>query len=268
MDEHHRWQLQLYESLGKAREPSGDRLDRLETDALASKARPHSVSDFVDLNDTPAGITNGDLYYGSSNALVALGIGSESQVLKTSSGIPAWSTAGSGGLVLEATDTADGTAEHLQVSATSTPSSIKRMIVRFQDLIPEVDTDQFNITAIDEDDTEITTAVYNLEGFIKTNAVALAGATGAGASNLGIGTVGNAANEYFNIEVRLLGSNGSATRKHFWFLCTYTIATGVLRTIGESFSVDTSKSIKGMRIDTDNAGDMINAGTAEMWVQT
>lgn len=172
-----------------------------------------------------------------------------------------------GGLVREATDTADGTAEFLQVAATSTPSSIKRLECHFRGLVPEINPDQFNITVIDEDDTEITTAVYNIEGFIKTNGTALTGSTGAAASNIAIGGAGNSSNEYFDIEIRLTSRNGTQSRKHFWFFNTYTVSSAGLRTIGDSFSVDTTKSIKGFRIDTDNAGDMINEGLAELWVQ-
>lgn len=238
-------------------------------DADAGTARS-TLDAQQDLNSLLS-FVNGDIIYYNSG-LQRLAKGTDGQFLKQASGIPSWA-AGSGGLALDATDTADGTAEHLQVTTTETPSSVKRMVCKFRGLVPEVDGDTLNITVIDSADTEITSADYYREGWFKVNSSALTGTSAAMATVARVlaTTSNSVVDREVDVDIWLMSHNTAKTdsRKHFWISTSYTESVaGFLRAFGESFAVKTSNSIKGFRIDTDNAGDMINEGVAELWVQT
>jgi hypothetical protein len=88
--------------------------------------------------------TAGDILYASGSATVArLGIGTASQVLSVSAGVPAWTTpAGGGGLTALGTVTASaGTA----IEFTSIPTTYKHLVVRWFGVRMSVDNQYWTV---------------------------------------------------------------------------------------------------------------------------
>lgn len=234
-------------------------------DSTAAEAR--TTLDAQQDLDSLLSLVNGDILYYNSG-LQRLAKGTDDQVLKLASGLPSWAAASAGGLVLEATDTADGTAEHLQADATSTPSSIKRLVFYGRALVPEIDNDTLYITFILDDDSELTSAVYDRDGWFKNSGSALGGVEDANQTSITAAQQGAATDEQVSFKLELLGLNDSTNRKDFLYTSYRTLASGVRQSLGYGIGIDTTSSIKGLRIDTNNSGDMIDSGQLEAWVQT
>jgi hypothetical protein len=86
----------------------------------------------------------GDILYASGSATVArLGIGTASQVLSVSAGVPAWTTpAGGGGMTLIATATPSAATS---LSFTSIPTTYKNLVVRWFGVYMSVETGYWNV---------------------------------------------------------------------------------------------------------------------------
>jgi hypothetical protein len=108
--------------------------DSTSTTSSVLAATPTAVKSAYDLANgaIPKTLTTttGDIIYASSaNTPARLGIGTASQVLSVSGGVPAWTTpAAGGGMTLIATATPSGATS---VSFTSIPTTYKNLVVRW-----------------------------------------------------------------------------------------------------------------------------------------
>lgn len=108
--------------------------DSTASTSTTTAATPNSVKSAYDLAGTaiPKNTVTaaGDILYASGSATVArLGIGTASQVLSVSGGVPAWTTpAGGGGLTLIATATPSGASS---LSFSSIPTTYKNLLLRW-----------------------------------------------------------------------------------------------------------------------------------------
>lgn len=173
----------------------------------------------------------------------------------------------SGGEALKkrASSTADGTSESLQVDlpASITPSDATKLEFHFRSIVPEIDGDTLSITFILDDGTE-TGAIWSLEGWNKQNGSALAGGSLGPSGSRAVGAIGNASGESLCYHVELLSLN-STNAKHLRETVSYIRDNGNLFSIVSTGMINTTKSIKGARLDTDNPGDTITSGVGEAW---
>ena len=87
-----------------------------------------------------------------------------------------------------------------------------------------------------------------------------------GGAAFSAGAIGNAAGELISGAFILRGNNGSEARKHLDVTLTYNQQSdGDIRRYYYGLHVTTGNNIKGMRVDTDNAGDMLQSGCFETW---
>jgi hypothetical protein len=88
--------------------------------------------------------TTGDIIYASAaNTPARLGIGTASQVLSVSAGVPAWTTpSGGGGMTLIATATPSAATS---LSFTSIPTTYKNLVVRWFGVYMSVETGYWNV---------------------------------------------------------------------------------------------------------------------------
>ena len=106
--------------------------DSTSSTSTTTAATPNSVKSAFDLAGTAIPkntlTTTGDILYASGSATVArLGIGTASQVLSVSGGVPAWTTpASGGGMTLIATATPNAATS---ISFTSIPGTYKHLLV-------------------------------------------------------------------------------------------------------------------------------------------
>ena len=115
--------------------------DSTSSTSTTTAATPNSVKSAYDLAGTAIPkntvTTAGDILYASGSATVArLGIGTASQVLSVSGGVPAWTTpAGGGGMTLIATATPSAATT---VSFTSIPGTYKHLQLIYTNIYQNV----------------------------------------------------------------------------------------------------------------------------------
>jgi hypothetical protein len=111
--------------------------DSISSTSTTTAATPNSVKSAYDLAGTAIPkntvTTAGDILYASGSATVArLGIGTASQVLSVSAGVPAWTTPAAGGGItaLGTVIASAGTA----ISFTSIPTTYKHLVLMWNDV--------------------------------------------------------------------------------------------------------------------------------------